>query len=61
MKTATIYADWAPKPEFRLGSKDIDGKLTYLGSKVWRNPRIQMTEKEVPACSPEEVLIEKAF
>jgi threonine dehydrogenase-like Zn-dependent dehydrogenase len=58
MKTATLYADWAPKPEFRLGNKDIDGKLTYLGSKVWRNPRIQMTEKGVPACSPDEVLIE---
>ena len=29
-----LVADWDPKPEFQLGSKDIEGKLTYLGSKV---------------------------
>jgi len=36
MKTVTLYADWQPKPDFKLGAKDIDGKLTYLGSKVWK-------------------------
>ena len=37
MKAVTLNADWVPKPDFKLGSKDVDGKLTYLGSKVWKN------------------------
>jgi threonine dehydrogenase-like Zn-dependent dehydrogenase len=58
MKTVTLNADWDPKSDFKLGSKDIEGKLTYLGSKVWRNPRIEMVEKPVPVPGPSEVLIE---
>jgi scyllo-inosose 3-dehydrogenase len=58
MKTVTLNANWDPKPGFKLGSKDIDGKLTYLGSKVWRNPRIEMVEKKVPVPGPSDVLIE---
>jgi len=58
MKTVCLKADWDPKPGFKLGSKDIDGKLTYLGSKVWRNPRMEMVEKEIPVPGPTEVLVE---
>ena len=58
MKTGTLFAEWAPKPDFKLGAKDIDGKLTYLGSKVWRNPRFEIVDKDVPVPGPEEVLIE---
>jgi len=57
MKTVTLCADWQPKPDFKLGSKDIDGKLTYLGSKVWKNPEIKIVEKDVPKIGPTEVLI----
>ncbi len=58
MKAVTLFADWDPKPDFVLGSKDIEGKLTYLGSKVWRNPRTEIIEKEVPTPGPTEVLME---
>ncbi|MFQ5603005.1 MAG: scyllo-inosose 3-dehydrogenase [bacterium] len=58
MKTATLLADWAPKPDFKLGPKDIEGKLTYLGSKVWKNPRIEVVEKAMPQPGPTEVLLE---
>lgn len=58
MKTVTLYANWAPKPGFKLGSKDIDGELTYLGSKVWRHPHVEIVEKEIPKPGPSEVLIE---
>jgi threonine dehydrogenase-like Zn-dependent dehydrogenase len=58
MRAGTLHADWVPKPDFKLGSKDIDGKLTYLGSKVWKDPRFKIVEKEVPVCGPEDVLIE---
>jgi threonine dehydrogenase-like Zn-dependent dehydrogenase len=58
MRTVTLFADWDPKPDFKLGHKDIDGKLTYLGSKVWRNPRIEIVEKDIPEPGPTEALIE---
>jgi len=58
MKAVCNFADWDPRSDFKLGKKDIDGKLTYLGSKVWRNPHIEIIEKEVPKPGPTEVLIE---
>jgi len=58
MRAVTLNADWEPKPDFKLGSKDVEGKLTYLGSKVWRNPRIEIVEKDIPVPGPTEVLIE---
>ncbi len=58
MKTVVLSAEWAPKPGFRLGPKDIDGKLTYLGSNVWRNPKLSMVEKATPKIGPTECLIE---
>ena len=57
MKAVALFAEWDPKPDFRPGPKDIEGKLTYLGSKVWRNPVLQVVEKEVPEIGPTEVLI----
>jgi len=57
MRAVVLNADWDPKADYKLGSKDIEGKLTYLGSKVWRNPRIEIVEKDTPAPSPTEVLI----
>ena len=58
MKTVCNFAEWDPRPGFKLGAKDIEGKLTYLGSKVWRHPHIEVVEKEVPKPGPTEVLIE---
>jgi threonine dehydrogenase-like Zn-dependent dehydrogenase len=58
MRGVTLVADWAPKPDFVLGPKDIAGKQTYLGSKVWKNPRIEIREYDVPEPEEEEVLIE---
>jgi threonine dehydrogenase-like Zn-dependent dehydrogenase len=58
MKSVVISADWSPKPGFKLGPKDIDGKLTYLGSYVWRYPKLSVEEKEYPKIGPTECLIE---
>lgn len=58
MRAVSLYADWDPRPAFKLGARDVEGKSTYLGSKVWRNPRIEFVEKEVPVPGPTEVLIE---
>lgn len=58
MKAVQLNATWDPKSDFKLGSKDIDGKLTYLGSKVWRHPKVEIVEKPKPEIGPDEVLIE---
>ncbi|NLZ51643.1 MAG: alcohol dehydrogenase catalytic domain-containing protein [Thermoanaerobacteraceae bacterium] len=58
MKAVTLYADWQPRPDFKLGPKDIEGKQTYMGSKVWKNPRIEIVEHDIPKPGKGEVLIE---
>ncbi len=57
MKVVELSASWDPKPDFKLGFKDIDGKLTYLGSQVWRNPVTKVAEKQKPQIKPNEVLV----
>ena len=44
MRGVTLDATWAPKPEFKLGAKDIDKGRTYLGSLVWKDPKISKRE-----------------
>ena len=58
MKAIQLTAKWSPKSSFKLGSKDIDGKLTYLGSQVWRDPIVKVIEKEKPRIKSNEVLIQ---
>lgn len=58
MEGVTLVADWDPKPGFKLGAKDIEGRQTYLGSLVWRNPRLEIREYDIPAPGEDEVLIE---
>ena len=57
MKTIQANASWKPKEGFKLGAKDREGKLTYLGSMVWRNPKLEIVEKDIPKKSSDEVLI----
>lgn len=58
IQAVRLYAEWEPKPDFVLGAKDIDGRQTYLGSKVWRNPTMKIEEVETPRPGPGEVLIQ---
>jgi len=58
MKGVTLVADWDPKPDFKLGSKDVDGRQTYLGSLVYRNPRLEIREYDIPTPGPDEVLLQ---
>ncbi len=58
MEGVTLVADWDPKPGFRLGAKDIEGRQTYLGSLVWRNPRLEIREYDIPTPGDDEVLLE---
>lgn len=58
MKAVRLYADWEPKPGFKLGAKDIEGRQTYLGSQVWRNPKLKIEEIAVPEPKANEVLLQ---
>jgi threonine dehydrogenase-like Zn-dependent dehydrogenase len=58
MKGVTVFADWDPRPGFELGPKDIEGRQTYLSSRVWRNPRLEIVEYDIPKPGPREVLLE---
>jgi threonine dehydrogenase-like Zn-dependent dehydrogenase len=58
MPGVTLVADWDPKPGFKLGTKDIEGHQTYLGSQVWRHPRLEIREYDIPTPGPEQVLLE---
>jgi len=40
------------RPEFKLGAKDIEGRQSYLGSLVWRNPRLELREYDIPTPGP---------
>jgi threonine dehydrogenase-like Zn-dependent dehydrogenase len=58
MKTIRLTAEWSPKRGFVPGAKDIEGKLTYLGSRVWRNPRVTVEDRPTPQIEDDEVLVE---
>jgi threonine dehydrogenase-like Zn-dependent dehydrogenase len=58
MPGVTLVADWDPRPGFTLGAKDIQGKQTYLGSQVWRHPRLEIREYDIPAPGLEQVLLQ---
>ncbi len=58
MPGVTLSATWDPKPGFKLGSKDVEHRQTYLGSQVWRYPKIELREYDIPTPGPNEVLLE---
>jgi scyllo-inosose 3-dehydrogenase len=58
MNAVRLYAEWHPKNDFKLGQKDIEGKQTYLGSRVWRNPEIKIEEVDIPKPGIGEVVVE---
>lgn len=58
MKAVRLHAKWDPRPGFVLGPKDVEGKLTWLGSKVWRYPEVRVEEVPEPRIEkPTEIII----
>lgn len=57
MQAVMLTAQWSPKPDFKLGAKDVDGKLTYLGSRVWRYPELEVRDVPMPEIRDDEVLV----
>jgi len=62
MKAVVLEAKWEPKQGYVLSKKDIEGKLTYFGSKVWRNPEVSVKEIAKPEITdPKEIIIEVKY
>ena len=57
MKAIRLFLDWQPREDAELGIRDIEGKRAQEGSKVWRNPRVQIAQEPLPKIGPTEVLI----
>jgi threonine dehydrogenase-like Zn-dependent dehydrogenase len=57
VKALTLSANWSPRAGFLPGKKDVEGVRTYSGSKVWRNPRLEVAGKPLPSVGEEDVLI----
>ena len=58
MKAVRMYADWDPRPGFKLGAKDIEGRQTYLSSRVWRHSKLRIEEVGVPEPKGNQVLLQ---
>lgn len=48
MKGVRLHAKWEPRADFTLGAKDIPGRVSWLGSKVWRYPEVKVEELPQP-------------
>jgi len=57
MLAAVLHAKWDPRPEYKPTPRDIEGRLTYLGSMVWRYPELKLERKPIPRIRDDEVLI----
>lgn len=59
MKAAVLYAKWHPRKDYKPTQKDVIGKKTYLGSKVWRYPELKLEEVSKPKITKEDEVIIK--
>jgi len=57
MRGVTLRGDWSPRPDFALGAKDTEGRQSYLGSRVWRNPRLSVEQYPIPRPGIGQVLV----
>ncbi|WP_448515867.1 scyllo-inosose 3-dehydrogenase [Pseudothermotoga sp.] len=58
MKAVRLHAKWDPRPGFKLGPKDVEGKVCWLGSKVWRYPEVRVEQVPEPKITrPTQVLV----
>lgn len=57
MKAAELKGNWNPSEHYAPVAGDIQGKKTYLSSKVWSNLSLSIVEHPVPDIGTDEVLL----
>ncbi|RLE87681.1 MAG: alcohol dehydrogenase [Thermoprotei archaeon] len=57
MRAAVLYADFSPRPGYRLSDEEARTRKVREGNKVWKNPRLILEERPVPEPRGDEVLV----
>ena len=57
MRALKLLCDYEPKEGYRLTQYELTTKKIWDSSSVWRNPRVEMVEVEIPQIGPSDVLL----
>jgi threonine dehydrogenase-like Zn-dependent dehydrogenase len=57
MLALTLYADFAPRPGYRIFDAEVKTRKVREGNRVWRNPKIVLEEKPVSKPKGKQVLV----
>ena len=49
MRALRLIADWEPRADYRPSDYEEETHRTVSGSKVWRNPRLELSQVPEPA------------
>ncbi len=57
MRAFYVEADFDPKPGYKLSEKEKNDKRSLRGANIWRNIRGSVTDRPMPVCGEDEVLL----
>ncbi len=60
MQALTLYADWAPRPEYTLTAREVETRHIRNAHMVWQNPRIDLVRSPEPSLKPDQVRLQVA-
>jgi 2-desacetyl-2-hydroxyethyl bacteriochlorophyllide A dehydrogenase len=60
MRALRLIADWEPRADYRPSEYEEETHRTTSASKVWRNPRLELSQLPEPTLGEHDVLIEVA-
>jgi threonine dehydrogenase-like Zn-dependent dehydrogenase len=60
MRALRLIADWEPRAGYTPSDDELETHRTSSGSKVWRSPRLELSDLPEPALGEHDVLIEVA-
>ncbi len=61
MKSLVLDAEWAPKSEYQLSSKEQESRIARNASAVWHAPKMSIEDRERPEPGDNEVLVRVAY
>ena len=57
MKALKLTSKWDPKKEYKLTNYEITTRKTWDSSSVWRYPKIDLVNVDIPKIGPKDVLL----
>ena len=60
MLSLTLFADWAPLPEYQMSERESATRHIRNANKVWKNPRIELVQTADPGLKPDQVRLQVA-